>query len=153
MTQVAACVARVLVEYVPGKQSVHAALPLLVLYFPATQPVHGPPFGPVKPALHVQAASAELPLAELELGSHARQVAASVAFVVVEYVRAAQFVHAAVPLVVLYFPATQPTHGPPFGPVKPALQSCAEARMTYINTNKARTSRMPHTPRAFISRI
>ena len=38
-------------EYAPAEQSVHAALPLVVLNFPATQAVHGPPVGPVKPAL------------------------------------------------------------------------------------------------------
>jgi hypothetical protein len=64
-------VAPVLVEYVPAPQSVHAALPVLVLYFPATQAAHEPPSGPVKPALHVQAARVVLGLGELELLGHA----------------------------------------------------------------------------------
>lgn len=55
------------VEYVPVPQSVHAAPPVSILYFPATHDVQTPPFGPVEPALHVQAATAELGLGELEL--------------------------------------------------------------------------------------
>ena len=46
--------------------------------------------------MQVQAARAVLVLGELELLGHARQVAASVAAVVVEYVPVGQFVHAAV---------------------------------------------------------
>jgi hypothetical protein len=65
VTHVDTSVARTLVEKVPGKQSVHGALPVAVLYFPVTQPLHTPPFGPVNPALHVQAASAELAAGEL----------------------------------------------------------------------------------------
>ena len=37
------------VLYVFAAQSVHA-LPVVVLYLPATQVVHGPPFGPENPA-------------------------------------------------------------------------------------------------------
>ena len=36
----------------PAPQSVHAALPVAVLYFPATHAAHGPPSGPVYPASH-----------------------------------------------------------------------------------------------------
>ena len=43
-----------------------------------------PPSGPVKPALQVQAASAELASGELELVGHARHVVATVAATVVE---------------------------------------------------------------------
>jgi hypothetical protein len=85
--------------------------------------VHVPPFGPVKPTLHVQAASAELEIGELELVGHARQAVASVAPTVVEYVPAAQSVHTAEPVAILYLPATQAVHVPPSGPVYPALQA------------------------------
>jgi hypothetical protein len=122
---VAASVAPVLVEYVPAPQSVHVALPVLVLYFPATQAAHEPPSGPVNPALQVQAARVVLGLGELELLGHATQVASTVACELDEYFPAPQSVHAALPLVVLYFPATQAVHGPPFGPVNPALQAVA----------------------------
>ena len=99
---VVAIVAPTVVEYVAAAQSVHTALPVAILYLPATQAVHEPPFGPVKPMLHVQAARAELEIGELELVGHA--------------------VHVAVPFVLLYFPATQAEHTPPSGPVKPMLQ-------------------------------
>ena len=38
----------------------HGWLPGVGLYDPASQPVQGPPFGPVKPALHRQAVKALL---------------------------------------------------------------------------------------------
>ncbi len=77
---------------------------------------------PYVPALHVQLLAAELALGELELAGHATHVVATVAPVVVEYVPAPQSVHAALPVIFLCFPATQATHGPPSGPVKPTLQ-------------------------------
>jgi hypothetical protein len=121
VTQVAAAVAPVVVEYVPAAQSVHTALPVAILYLPATQEVHTPPSGPVDPALHVQAVRAELGLGEMELIGHATQVAASVAPTVVEYVPAAQSVQAALPVAILYLTATQAVHVPPLGPVNPTL--------------------------------
>jgi hypothetical protein len=42
-------------EYVPTTQSVQTAVPFVVLYFPATHCVHGPPFDPEEPALQMQA--------------------------------------------------------------------------------------------------
>jgi hypothetical protein len=74
------------------------------------------------PALHAQLAAAVLPSEEFEFAGHARHAAADVAAVVGEYVPAAQSVHAALPVAVLYLPATQAVHGPPSGPVYPALQ-------------------------------
>jgi hypothetical protein len=121
-TQVAAAVAPAVVEYVPAAQSVQAALPVAILYLPATQPVHVPPSGPVKPALHVQAARAELGLGEMELAGHATQVAASVAATVVEYVPGTQSVHNALPVPILYLPVAHGAHTTPSGPVDPALQ-------------------------------
>lgn len=122
---VEASVAPTAMEYVPAKQSVHATLPLIVLYFPATQEVHRPPSGPVKPALQTQALTAELAVGELEFAGHVRHVVAIVAPAAVEYVPAPQSAHAALPLAILYFPATHAAHGPPSGPVKPMLQAQA----------------------------
>ena len=51
----------------PARQSVHASLPLIFLYFPATQAVQEPA-GPVKPALqggNTQALTDTLPLGEV----------------------------------------------------------------------------------------
>jgi hypothetical protein len=122
-TQVVATVAPVVVKYVPALQSVHTALPVASLYLPAMQTVHGPdPSGPEKPTLHVQSATDELPLGELELPGHATQVAAAEAPIVVKYVPAEQSVQTALPVAVLYLPAMQVVHGPdPSGPVKPTL--------------------------------
>ncbi len=79
--------------------------------------MHVPPSGPEKPVLQVHAGWAELAIGELELVGHARHVAATVAATAVEYVATAQSVHRAVPVMILYFPATQAAHTPPFGPV------------------------------------
>ena len=65
-TQVVATVAPVVVEYVAAAQSVHTALPVMALYLPTAHAEQTPPFGPVKPTLHVQAATAELDIGELE---------------------------------------------------------------------------------------
>jgi hypothetical protein len=47
-------------------QSLHAASPAPILYFPVAHAMHVPPFGPVCPALHRQLAIAVLAAAELE---------------------------------------------------------------------------------------
>jgi hypothetical protein len=77
----------------------------------------------VKPTLHVQAASAELPVGEFELVGQTIHNPADTAPAVAEYVPEKQLVHPTEPVVVLYFPATQAVHGPPSGPVYPALQA------------------------------
>jgi len=82
------------------------------------------------PALHVQLLAAELALGELELAGHARHAVAFVAPVVVEYVPAAQSVHVALPIAVLYFPGTQAVQGPPSGPVNPTLQPTDTQELT-----------------------
>jgi len=53
-------------EYFPDKQSVHGAVPVSGLYFPATHNVHIAPFAPVDPALHVHAERSELPCGALD---------------------------------------------------------------------------------------
>lgn len=73
------------------------AEPIAVLYVPARHAVQGPPFGPVKPRLHVQAAIAMLAAGELEAVGHAAQVAFPVWF--------------------LYVVIAQAVHVPPFWPV------------------------------------
>ena len=86
--------------YVFAGHTLHAALPEKLLAEPAAHATHGPPFGPLYPALHEQ----------------------SLTFLLAtnEFAFAAQLVHAALPFPVLYLPASQATHGPPLGPVKPA---------------------------------
>jgi hypothetical protein len=53
-TQVESVVAPNTDEYVSAAQSVHAPLPVITLYLPATHKAHVSPSGPVDPALHVQ---------------------------------------------------------------------------------------------------
>jgi hypothetical protein len=119
---VAATVAATVVEYFAAVQSRHRAVPVMILYFPAAQAVHVPPFGPVKPILQRQAVTATLAAGELESVGHERHTAAAVAPTVVEYVLTPQLVHASEPVVVLYFPATQFVQAAPLGPVEPRLQ-------------------------------
>ena len=66
---VEANVAPTAAEYVLRLQSVHAADPVTILNFPATQAVHVPPSGPVEPAAHactMQSCSASLPAGEMD---------------------------------------------------------------------------------------
>jgi hypothetical protein len=120
--QVDAAVAPTTAEYVPVPQFKHAAVPLAILYFPATHAEHGPPSGPVNPALQPQAETAELDAGEMLFAGHATHVNAVVAAVAAEYIPVPQSLHAALPLAILYFPTPQAEHVPPFGPVNPALQ-------------------------------
>ena len=114
-------VAAAVVEYVPDPQSVHTAEPVALLYFPAAQPVHGPPLGPVYPSLHVQAERSVLVTGELELLGHTTQADSTVAPVVAKYFPVAQSVQVPLPVPILYFPAAHAEHTPPSGPVDPAL--------------------------------
>jgi len=76
-------VAPTIAEYWPAKQLLHVASPNVVLNFPGTHSMHGPPSGPDNPALHVQAL---LPAGEVDC--------------------AGQLTQGAFPLSVLYDPAT-----------------------------------------------
>lgn len=107
----------------PAEQSEHTAEPLTVLYLPATQAVHVPPFAPVYPILQAHAALAELELGALALAGQATQVEDALAPAVPEYVASPQSVHASLPVVALYLPATHTEHTPPFGPEYPTLQA------------------------------
>lgn len=122
-----------------GPQAVHASVPVVDLkvpksqftqtpsdsVFPAGQEVltHGPPAGPVIPALQVQAVTAELAIGELEFIGQVSQVIDVTAAVTAEYFPAAQLLHAALPLAILYVPAAHAEQVPPSGPVYPALQT------------------------------
>ena len=61
-------------EYVDLGQGVHVWLPVSSLYFPGTHKAHGPPAGPVKPALHTQSCGPPLePAGAKDAGVHAKQ--------------------------------------------------------------------------------
>ena len=71
------------------------------------------PSVPVKPAAHLQAVDALLPVPDVpELTGQTSHTAALVAPVVDRKVFTGQEVHAAGPLVVLYVPVSQATHTP-----------------------------------------
>jgi len=116
-------VAPVVARYVPAPQLVHVSLPVVVLNFPAAQAKHVPPLGPANPRLQTQLVSTVDPAIDCVFDRQVRQVLATVAPVVVEYVPAPQSVHVAEPVVVLNFPAAQSEHVPPSGPVYPRLQT------------------------------
>jgi hypothetical protein len=124
VTHVAELVAAVLIENVPAAQSVHtAALPLApVWYLPATHAEHVPPFAPVNPALHEQTATSVLETGAFAFEGQAMQVDKTLAPTAAEYVAVPQSVHAALPTLVLYLPATHREHETT-GPVLPAGQS------------------------------
>jgi hypothetical protein len=107
-------------------------------YEPVAQAVHVPEFMSMKPTLHVQEVTTELGLGELEFAGHATHVVAIVAPTVVEYLPAAQLVHAALPMSILNLPATQAVHTPPSAPVKPTSQIilltlCAETDVVCVD--------------------
>ena len=104
--QVASDMAPTLVEYDPVPQSLHAALPVTSLYFPATHSVQLPPFGPFEPALQLHAVKDELPAAASEFAGHAEHVSSVVCPVPVEYLPAPQSAQESDPCADLYFPAT-----------------------------------------------
>ena len=109
------------VEYFPATQSVHAALLMLLLYFPATHDTHEPPLTPEEPVLQMQSVISSLAITAAEFKGHAWHTSEAAA-TAVEYFPATQFVHAALPGLLLYFPAAQTTHEPPLTPEEPVLQ-------------------------------
>jgi len=118
-------VAPVTLENVFAEQFRHTDVPVITLYFPGTHSAHGPPFGPLAPALQMHAVSTELLATELELSGQLRHLSELLAPSVPEYVPTKQFVQAAVPFVILYLPTAHNVHTPPSGPVAPALQTHA----------------------------
>jgi len=97
-------------------QAVHAADPVDALYLPASHAVHGPPFGPVAPALQLQFVKASLPAGELEFDGQTLHVEFAEAPTAVEYVPAPQYVHSAAPVKALYLPDMHDVHVSPSGP-------------------------------------
>ena len=67
-------VAPITVEKVFAEQFVHTAVPETVLYLPGTHKAHGPPLGPLAPALHTHDVTTELPATELELSGQLRHL-------------------------------------------------------------------------------
>ena len=61
-------------EYVPAVQFVHALVPVTVLYLPAAQAEHGPPFGPVYPASQMQLLTKPLEAPAREFAGHKLQL-------------------------------------------------------------------------------
>ena len=101
-------------------QSVQASEPAAVLYLPVPHAAHGPPWGPVAPLLQLQSPAVSLPMGECELAGQIVQEDTPVAPTSVENFPAGQLMQGSVPVVLLYFPAWQSSHGPPSGPVAPA---------------------------------
>ena len=81
----------------PDGQLEQEAEPEKLLYLPTVQLVHGPPSGPLEPALHVHALLLALPEGEVE--------------------RDGQLEQAPEPVLILYVPVTHAVHVPPSVPV------------------------------------
>ena len=82
--QAPADVAPVFVRYLPATHSTHEAEPGILLYFPATQAVHGPPSDPENPELQRQLVETLLPLGDCEFTVQFPQLYDAVAPIVVE---------------------------------------------------------------------
>jgi hypothetical protein len=130
--QASAVDAPVVVKNLPTLQSVHPTLPVTILYFPAVQAEHVPPFGPVNPRLQTQLLNAVEPLSDCELLGQSLQVLLPEAPIVVEYVwtpQSKQLLAEMAPVTVEYLPATQSSHavfikpGTIHVPVKPLFVS------------------------------
>jgi len=90
------------------------------LYFPATQAVHGPPFGPVNPALQAVDTQAVAPLGEVEPAGHVMHALAPAAGA---YAPTRQFVQT----VALLPPVT-----PEYVPAEHAKQPTASTTAEYV---------------------
>ena len=106
----------------------HVERPDVSIYLPAGHLTHvvpdDDPFTTeYLPALQaIQSANSSLPDVSTYLPAGHLSHVVPEAPTAVEYVPSPQFVQAADPVDVLYFPATHAAHGPPFGPVDPVLQ-------------------------------
>ena len=83
-TQELATVAPVVVRYLPAPHSAHEVEPGILLYFPATQAVHGPQSDPENPELQRQLVETLLPLRDCEFTVQFPQLEDAVAPTVVE---------------------------------------------------------------------
>jgi hypothetical protein len=97
----------------PDPQLVQAPEPILILNLPASHAVHGPPLGPVKPALQIQAA---LPAGASEFSGHDEQVLSAVAAVTIENLPLTHWMHVSGPGLILYLPSVHALQVPPLGP-------------------------------------
>ena len=66
-------------RYLPAPHATHEVSPVTILYFPATQAVHGPPFDPENPMLQRQLVETLLPLGDSEFPGQLWQVEDAVA--------------------------------------------------------------------------
>jgi len=138
-------------EYVAVPQSVHAALPGLVLCLPATHDVHEPA-SPVLPGgqSNTHAAKAVLPAGETPPAPHEVQALKTVAPVAPDHVPATQSVQAALPALVLYLPAMHDVHEPT-GPVLPGGQSNTHAAKAVLAAGD--TPPAPHAVHALVPAV
>ena len=110
----------VIFRYVPPSHAWQLPLPFARLNNPAAHAVHAAPSDPSVPTKQIQSVRASLPLGELVLDGHSEQ---TVPAIMSRYVPAPHAAHAGFdPVFALYSPAGHASHGPPFGPSKPALQ-------------------------------
>ena len=93
-------------------------------YVPLGHAIHEEPAGEYVPAPQfTQSTAASDPGGDDLPATQFTQEVSVVAPVVARYLPVSQLVHATVPIVVLYFPSAHAAHVPPFGPVKPGLQT------------------------------
>jgi hypothetical protein len=107
-TQTSDAFAPTIPEYVPAPQLVQAAVPFATLYFPVAHNAHVPPFGPVAPTLHTQAAITTLPAPETAFAVQFWHVPDPFAPTVPEYIFTGQLVHTlelVSPIAIEYVPA------------------------------------------------
>ena len=83
-TQELSVAAPVVVRYLPAPHATHEVSPVTILYFPATQAVHGPPFDPVNPGLQRQLIWTLLPLGDCEFTVQFAQLYDAIAPAIVE---------------------------------------------------------------------
>jgi len=126
-------------ELVSARQPTQGEFPLPDLYVPAKHCVHVSPFTPVYPALHSHVEIVVLEGDDIEFGGHKKQsvfialpggdpsdghiwhCSPEMAAFDGPNLPAGQEIHAALPVVSLYFPGTQKVHVAPLAPVKPML--------------------------------
>ena len=84
------------------------------------------------PATHKQSVAESEPLLDSACGVHEAQVEMCVAAVTVLYVMLGHKLQSSDPIVFLYFPAEQSTHGPPSSPVNPEFSSTVARDATIL---------------------
>eukprot|EP00961_Rhodomonas_salina_P025301 341107-Rhodomonas_salina.1 len=105
--------AAVLLRYDPAAQSVQLPDPFTPLYVPIAHAEHAAPSQPSCPTSQMQSLMLSLPVSEYVLNGQLWQPEAAVLF---WYDPATQPKHVPDPFMLLYFPASHATHGPPSAP-------------------------------------